>query len=446
MGALVAYVNKSQKPKATPDKVPVLVATSNSAAAIAGYTTRGRVGKSNVPQLRSWAEHSEWVRAAVNIRKSQIASAEWDIVPASPTEPEVNLTMQSRIRELLTTPNAKADSFRNFIEPLIEDILVLDAGVIEKVRTVGGDLVELWGVDGGTVKVSALWDGDEKEYRYFWYPDWQERAAWLNDEMIYMMMNPSTYRVVGLSPLETLKLTIDAEISSSEYSRKQVTQAAPDGVLHLGEGARPEDVDKFKSYWDAEVAGRGALAFLGGTKAPAFIKFNDSNRDMQFQEWNTYLVRKIAAVFAISPQDLGITYDINRATSEVQMQQTEDRGLRPLMSLIQDYLTREIVWDKSFGGPENGLAFRFLALNLKESKQQADINKAALAGFPWKTPNEARIDDGREPLGPEYDDLFMVTPTGAVRLADVPTAREVLDAQKARREPAPAEPSSGGSK
>jgi hypothetical protein len=178
MGALVAYVNKGQKPKATPDKVPVLVATSNSAAAIAGYTTRGRVGKSNVPQLRSWAEHSEWVRAAINIRKSQIASAEWDIVPASPTEPEVNLTMQDRIRELLTAPNAKADSFRNFIEPLIEDILVLDAGVIEKVRTVGGDLVELWGVDGGTVKVSALWDGDDGEYRYFWYPDWQERAAW----------------------------------------------------------------------------------------------------------------------------------------------------------------------------------------------------------------------------------------------------------------------------
>jgi phage portal protein BeeE len=168
---------------------------------------------------------------------------------------------------------------------------------------------------------------------------------------------------------------------------------------------------------------------------------------MQFQEWNIYLVRKIAAVFGISPQDLGLTFDVNRASSETQMQQTEDHGLRPLMSLIQEYMTREVVWDESFGGPENGLAFRFLALNLKESKQQADINKAALAGFPWKTPNEARIDDGREPLGPEYDDLFMVTPTGAVRLADVPTAREVLDAQKARKEPsAPPGVPSGGSK
>lgn len=446
MGALIAYVNKGQKPKSSPDRVPILSATSTSAAAISTSNNKGRVGKSNVVLLRNWAEHSEWVRAAINVRKTQIASAEWDIVPNSPTEPEVNLTMQARIRELLSEPNAKTDSFRGFLEPIIEDILVLDAGVVEKVRTVGGDLVELWGVDGGTVKVSALWDGDPSEPRYFWYPDWQERANWRNDEMIYMMMNPSTYRVVGLSPMETLKLTIDSEISGSEYNRKQVSQAAPDGLLHLGEGARPEDVDKFKSYWDAEVAGRGALGFIGGTKAPGFIKFNDSNRDMQFLEWQIYLVRKIAAVFGITPQDLGITYDVNRATSESQLQQTEDRGLRPLMALIQDYITREVVWDKSFGGPENGLAFRFLALNLKESKQQAEINKAALAGFPWKTPNEARIDDGREPLGPEYDDLFMVTPTGAVRLADVPTAREVLDAQKARREALPAGPSSGGSK
>jgi phage portal protein BeeE len=446
MGALIAYVNKGQKPKSSPDRVPILSATSTSAAAISTSNNKGRVGKSNVVLLRNWAEHSEWVRAAINVRKTQIASAEWDIVPNSPTEPEVNLTMQARIRELLSEPNAKTDSFRGFLEPVIEDILVLDAGVVEKVRTVGGDLVELWGVDGGTVKVSALWDGDPSEPRYFWYPDWQERANWRNEEMIYMMMNPSTYRVVGLSPMETLKLTIDSEISGSEYNRKQVSQAAPDGLLHLGEGARPEDVDKFKSYWDAEVAGRGALGFIGGTKAPGFIKFNDSNRDMQFLEWQIYLVRKIAAVFGITPQDLGITYDVNRATSESQLQQTEDRGLRPLMALIQDYITREVVWDKSFGGPENGLAFRFLALNLKESKQQAEINKAALAGFPWKTPNEARIDDGREPLGPEYDDLFMVTPTGAVRLADVPTAREVLDAQKARREALPAGPSSGGSK
>jgi phage portal protein BeeE len=350
----------------------------------------------------------------------------------------VNLTMQKRITELLEEPNAKNDSFRGFLEPILEDILVLDAGCVEKVRAVNNQVSELWPVDGGQIRVNALWDGDASDPRYYWYPDGQERAAYLNDELIYMMMNPSTHRVIGLSPLETLKLTIDAELNSSDYNRRQVTEAAPDGLLNLGEGAKPEDVNAFKSYWAAEVAGKGALGIIGGTKAPSFLSFNRSNRDMQFMEWNIYLVRKIAAVFGISPQDLGITFEVNRSTAEVQMQNTEDRGLRPLMALVQDYITREIVWDPAFGGKENGLAFKFLALNLKESRAQAEVNKLALAGFPWKTPNEARKDDGREPLGPEYDELFMITPTGAVRLADVPTAREVLNTQRNPR------PDSGG--
>ena len=245
-----------------------------------------------------------------------------------------------------------------------------------------------------------------------------------------MMMNPRTYTPVGLSPLETLKSTIDAELGGHEYNKRQVTAAAPDGMIDLGEGVRPEQVDQFKSYWLAEVAGKGAMAFLGGTKNPSFIPFRTSNRDMQFLEWQNYLVRKIAAVFGLSPQDLGITFDVNRSTSEVQSEHTEDRGLRPLLALIQDYFTREVVWDPANGGPENNLAFRFTRLNLKETLQKAQINKLALAGSPWKTINEARKQDGYEPLGPEYDNLIMGTPVGAVNLEEVPSAQDALDSKK----------------
>jgi hypothetical protein len=279
--------------------------------------------------------------------------------------------------------------------------------------------------------VSSTWDGsDPEEYRYFWYPDWQERAKLKNRDLLYIMANPRTYSVVGLSPLETLKLAVDAELSGNEYNRRQVLNAAPDGLLDLGEGARPEDVDRFKSYWQAEVAGKGAMGFIGNTKNAKFINFRANNRDMQFLEWQVYLTRKIAAVFGLSPQDLGVTFDINRSTSETQDQHTEDRGLRPLMSLIQDYFTREIVWDEGFGGPDNNLAFRFTALNLKESKAKADINKLALAGIPWKTVDEARIDDGRSPLGGVFEQLIAMGPQGPVLLDEVPSAQDVIDAKK----------------
>jgi hypothetical protein len=192
------------------------------------------------------------------------------------------------------------------------------------------------------------------------------------------------------------------------------------------------------------------MAFIGGTKGAKFIPFRATNRDMQFLEWNIYLVRKICAVAGLSPQDLGVTFDINRATGEVQQDKTESAGIRPFLSLGQDYITREIVWDKSFGGRANNLAFAFTRLNIKESLDKAQMNKLALAGVPWKVINEARADEGRLPLGdpadPEnpYNQPMANTPLGVVLLSELQTAAEVSK----KPEPAPAgasKPSGGGS-
>lgn len=394
------------------------------------FQERGRVGKSSGALFRNWAEHSEWVRAAVNIRKAQVSSAEWDIVPFDSTKP-FNESRQQELRDLFNRPNLAVESFRSWVEPILEDILVLDAGTIEKERTLGGKVAALHAVDGAKIKVSSVWDGDPDEPRYWWVPTPQYEVPFKNEDLVYIMANPRTYSVMGLSPLETLKMALDAEINGSQYNTRQVTNAAPDGLLDLGESARPEQIEKFQSYWLSEVAGKGAMAFIGGTKGAKFVPFRGSNRDMQYQEWLMYLVRKIAAVYGISPQDLGLTFDINRATSETQMEMTEDRGLRPLLALVQDYFTREIVWDASNGGTVNNLAFRFTRLNIKESMSKANINKLALAGMPWKPVNEARMDEGRPPLGdpndPEnpYNKLMANTPLGVVTVDDVMTAKEV---------------------
>ena len=421
--------------------------TGNDGGFLSGGDGRQRVGKPRASMYRTWSEHSEWIRAAVNIRKTQVSQSEWEIVKADTAGPDPSPQLQQRIKTLFTQPNPRSDSWRSFIEPIIEDLLVLDAGVIEKERTMRGDLVGLWPVDGAKIKVSSIWDGtDENEPRYFWYPDNYERDRFTDADMIYMMESPATYRVVGLSKLESLKATIDAELHGHQYNHRQVVNASPDGMLDLGEGARPEQVDAFKSYWQAEVAGRGAMAFIGGSKNAKFIPFRDNNRNMQFLEWQLYLVRKICAVFGLSPQDLGVTADINRATADVQAEQSEDRGLRPLLGLLAEYFTREIVQDPTFGGPSNNLAFKFTRLNLKESMSRAQINAKALAGIPWKVIDEARRDDGLEPLGTDAaTKLLVVTPTGAVTLDEVPSAKESMAARKPEP-PTPGAPGKPGQK
>jgi phage portal protein BeeE len=406
-------------------------------AVAAAYTWDGRVPVQNAKIYKHWARTSEWVRGAIIIRKSQVSSAEWDIGPYDQTKPW-SKRQALAIKKLFKTPNPANDSYRTFIEPVTEDLLTLDAGCIEKVRTLSGELVELWPVNAEHVRVNALWEGDPRVARYFWYPDgFKETARWRNEDFIYMMANPRTDTPVGLPPLETLRNAVEAEIAAHEYNRRQVENAAPDGIINLGEGFTEPQVNRFREFFESEVAGRGPLGFIGGSKSPSFIKFRDSNRDQQFLEWQVYLVRKIAVVFGLTPQDLGITFDINRSTAETQIQISEDRGLRPLMSLIQEFLTEEIVWDPSFGGMENNLAFRFTALNLKESTAKAAIYEKALSGIPWRFVNEARIDEGREPIPEMEGKLIMSTPQGAVDISDVPTVRELLEMQMAAKQAPP---------
>lgn len=412
--------------KTSPRKVP------NRPSATITTQDRGRVGKPNVQLFRNWAEHSEWVRAAIDIRRDQVAQAEWVVEPID-SEGRYNKERIGEITALLKDPNPIDGSWRTFVQRIIEDLLVLDAGCIEKERTLRGGIANIWAVDGGEIRVDRYWDGSNPNApRYYWYPDYQERASFVDTDLIYMMANPMTYRVVGLAPLETLKMAVDAELSGQSYNTRQLKSPAPDGLLDLGEQARPDQVDDFKRYWNSEVAGKGAMAFLGGTKGAQFLQFRSSNRDMQFLEYQLYLVRKIAAVFGLSAQDFGMPLDLNRATAQVQKDQTEDRGLRPLLGLFQSYVTREIVQDAAFGGRRNNLAFKFTALNLKESMDRAQINRYALAGIPWKTIDEARADDGRPPVGGALgDSLVAMGPRGPVRIkdeSDIPTAREALEA------------------
>lgn len=394
---------------------------------------RGRVGPPNAQAFRNWAEHGEWVRAALNIRRDQVSQADWVVEAEDPTR-RWDRGAARAATQLLARPNPVDEFWDVFIKQVVEDTLVLDSGAIEKERTVGGDIAYLHTVDGATVRVNKFWDGDPEEPRYYWYPDFQERASFKNDELVYIRANPMSYRVVGLAPLETLKLAVDAELNGQSYNVRQLISPAPDGILDLGEQARQEVVDKFKAYWQAEVAGKGAMAFLGGTKGAKWMPFRLGNREMQFLEFQLYLARKIAAVFGMSLQDLGIPLDTNRSTASQTTENTEDRGIRPLLNLTSRYITHDVIKDPAFGGPDNNLAFKFTALNLRESLNRAQRNRYALAGIPWTTIDEARKEDGRPPIGGTLgSSLIAMGSQGPLLLTEgeIPTPAEMIEAKNA---------------
>jgi phage portal protein BeeE len=413
-------VRKFLQPKTSPANVPTYA--DAYAGAVQFVTNNVALSRpAGAATYRAWAA-TPWVFAAINIRKNQIAAAEWDIVPFDNSK-RVPARTQQRIRDLFDQPSAKLDSFQSWASTLIDDLLTLDAGVIEKVRYPDGVIAELWPVRGEWISVDERWDGsDPDKPRYYFIPDGTLRGTFSNEDMVYMLANARANSAVGLSPMSILSSVIDSELQAMEYNRRMVMGAAPDGALNIGDDAPPEKVIETSAFFQNKIFGQSSMAVIGGFKNPNFIKFRDTNREMQFREWQDLLIRCIAVVLGLAPMDLGITFDVNRSTAEQGAQNTDDRGLRPLMSLFQKYMTREIVWDKSFGGKANNLQFVFKSLNLNETKAKADINRVAMPGVPWKTPNEARVTDGRAPIGDGEDEvnifnhLLTNTPKGMLDL------------------------------
>ena len=377
---------------------------------------QGGVMKRSVAQLRRWSRNNPWLRAAINLRRQQVSRARWDIVDLDGNSTP-NQKIVEELRYMFRHPNSRGDSFRSFIEPVVEDLLVLDQGCIEVELTRGSrvgatgskKIANLWPKDAGFIAFDQDWDGTKKnDPRYFELDATGKIVAeYRNDEMVVLIHNPVTYSPLGLSPLEVLAETIEADLAAAAYNSKSVMQAAPPGIIDLGEGIRPDQVDQFKAYWEAEIGGKSMVAIVGGGKGVKWTPLGASNRDMQFMEWQIYLARKICAVFGVQPQDIGISFDVNRSSAEVGAAFTADNGIAPLLDLIAEYLTREIIWRF-----DETLRFAYTDVGRASQAVIAEYYKAALGGLPWLRINDALKERGQDGIGEYGDEIWVMSPKG----------------------------------
>jgi Phage portal protein len=383
----------------------------------------GPIGKTSSKQLRRWSRTNPWIRSAINLRRTQVSRSPFDVV-VDDDAPKVPEAVRKAALALFRDPNPKERSFRAFIEPIVEDILVLDQGAVEQELSVGyaagmrggvSPVVHLWGIDGATIRVDPEWDGsDDKAERYFQFaPDGTPGAHYKNDELILIISNPVTYYPLGLSALEVLADTIEADIRSAEYAARIVSNASPPGIIDLGKGIRADQVDAFRAYWDAEIAGRSQIAVTGGSEnGVKWVSLAQSAKEMQFMEWQEYLARKICAVFGCQPQDIGITFDVNRSQGETGSEHTSDVGVVPLLSLIAEYLTGEVVHKFS-----PFLRFVFTDIGRESQSQAAAYYNAAMPGVGFIRPNNALRERGEEPLEEYGDEVWVTSPGGPMPMS-----------------------------
>lgn len=364
-----------------------------------------QVNRRGARYLRNFADYSEPLRTAINWRKQQISQARWRIVRSDNPKKPPDERIVKQAQQLFRFINPKRESFRTLMEQVVEDLLVLDAGAIEIEKTLGGDVVALWAVDGATIAPDPNWDGrDPNAIRYRQYIDGRVVAELRNDQMLYMQANPSTHRVLGWSPVETLVNIVEAELYGEKYDFNMLRHAAPAGILDIGRGVGPEQVEAFREYYRTEIEGTEQIAIFGGGdpgqgSGITFQKFGYSPAEMQRTEYKTWLINKIAFVFQLDKSIFGLVGDVNRANGKTMSDRT-DQGLAALARLRDDYVTREIIWQLD---PSGVHAFETMDLVVTDPLAQAKVWQLHMQ-MGATTPNEVRAAQGIEPFpGSEKD-------------------------------------------
>ena len=348
--------------------------------------------------LRRFAE-TPVVRRAINLIKDRVASMDWQVRLKRDHDPEKVAFAAKRakvLRQSLECPNA-ADSLRTLLEQVIEDALVGGFGAIEMELT--GDPAkpfELWPVDGATIRIDPRWDGRPDSVRFAQATGLVGTDAvipLLDNQLLYVRMNPRSFTPFGLGPLEVAFETVNAFLSAHRFAGKLASNAVVQYALWLNE-TTPAQHERLIRWWQDEIEGTGRVPLLSTEQKPEVLRFaSGTDADLRLT-WQEFLIRMVANAFSLPPVLLGLEQDVNRSTAESLLDEAFHSAIVPLARLVAEHLSRDL-FAKRLGWPE--FEFIFNDLDTTDEMQQVEMQTALLAAGVL-TVNEVRAMRGLAPL------------------------------------------------
>ncbi len=320
---------------------------------------RGGAGGNTLPKptaanLRRFAE-TPAARRAINCIKDKIACMEWRL-EAKPDAGEENTETRAEraraLRRAFETPN-ETDSFRTFIEQVIEDVLVGGFGAAE-VEITGDEAspVRLYPVDGATIKINSQWNGDATLPRYEQMTGRLGKDAalpLLDAELMYVRLNPRTHTPFGLGKIEVAFETISQFLQAHRYAGRLAANSVVQYALWM-QDRTPEQHERLIQWWQDEVEGTGRVPVMSSETLPQVLRFGGgTDADLRLQ-WQEFLLTMIANAFDLPAMLLGVSKDVNRSTAAEFAEEAFNNAVVPLAKLIGDHLTRDVIvkrlgWD-----------------------------------------------------------------------------------------------------
>ena len=310
--------------------------------------------KENIPLIRELSKNP-YIYGVVKTLGDEAASTEYDVVYKKDVDPTPALDLvREEILKFFDNPNANKESFQHILRASIKDICEVDAGVWVKVYNEAGQFNQLFARDGGSfLKNPDIYGymGNREEYvkptniNYAVTPESPDYSATLNryqlqfketaayfqygttafalpvpfglKEIVYLMNNPQSNNVYGISPISILAdiiltLTYGANYNLDFYMNNNM----PEGILSML-GGDADSIKGMRERLDNTVRVKDKIT---GFMRKIFFKIPISNQEVKFtpfqldpkvmqvleqQDWFTKLVW---SCFGITADEMGFCY------------------------------------------------------------------------------------------------------------------------------------------
>jgi len=328
--------------------------------------------KPTAANLRRFAE-TPAARRAINFIKDRVACMEWRIEAkpgAASSDANDREQRAEALRRALEAPN-ETDSFRTFIEQVIEDVLVGGFGAAEIEAGDAETPVRLYPVDGASIQVNAHWNGDASSPRYAQVTGKLGKDALtplLDAELMYVRLNPRTHTVFGLGKVEVAFEAISNFLQAHRYAGRLASNSVVQYALWLNDRT-PEQHERLIRWWQDEVEGTGRVPILSSESKPEVLRFAGGTDADLHLEWQQFLLTMIANAFDLPAMMLGVSQDVNRATASEFAEEAFQNAVVPLAKLLAEHLTRDVI-AKKLGWDD----LRFVWSELENRDEQVELN------------------------------------------------------------------------
>jgi SPP1 gp7 family putative phage head morphogenesis protein len=400
------------------------------------------------------------VSACVKTLMDEIASLDWDIVAKDGFEYEWVADDIKAVKGFLSVPNKNGEPFAALLRALLKDILEIDAGVIVKVFDLSSyDFDELEPKSGAPVlkpkgerRMTELYVRDGASFlkeidkfgfeKGFWQYSYQIPAhpMWFDrDEVVYISEHNRSMSCYGYARTQAVLDIVKSLHYSTLYNKRFFEESPiPDGALSVLD-TNESEMRNFMSYWNNEFKAQPhKVAIIN--KDLKWQPFAVSQRELEFLETQKWYFNIIISAFGLSPSELGITDDLNRATSATQSELVKRKGIRPFLKLLESYINCGVVSEFGFEGVE----FQFIYDDPAEKNARLNNYQLELS-MGIKTINEVREEQGLEPLpgGDVSNNMVSMMSQGAQGASggvqdekrESPGYKTTLDREESKQEP-----------